>query len=125
MDNDLKVTLVDTPSAQVVAQAATEATVTDAKGRSILLKKPGVLAQFKLVELLGEAALNQVYINMVLPLIYVAAIDGDPVSRITTKVGLEGLIQRLDEEGVTAVAEGVLKNFGKQDPQADEAAVKN
>lgn len=125
MDNDLKVTMLDTPSAQIVAQALAEVTITDAKGRSILLKKPGVLAQFKLVELLGESAMNQVYVNMVLPLIYVASIDGDPVSRITTKVGLEGLIQRLDEEGVTAVAEGVVANFGKQDPKADEAAVKN
>jgi len=120
-----KVTMVDTPSEEVVAKAITEVNVIDASGRSITLKRPGVLAQFRLVEMLGDSASNQSYVGMVLPLIYVAAIDGDPVSRITTKVGLEGLIQRLDEEGVVAVAQGVQEHFGRQDTDKDAAALKN
>lgn len=125
MDGDLKVTMVETPSQEVVAKAVTEVTVTDENGRSITLKKPGVLAQFRLVEMLGDSASNAAYVGMVLPLIYVTAIDGDAVSRITTKIGLDGLIQRLDEEGVVAVAKGVQANFGRQNPEEDAAALKN
>lgn len=125
MEDGLKVTLTETPSEQAVAKAIEQVDIVDATGRSITLKRPGVLAQFRLVELLGDSASNQTYVGMCLPLIYVAAIDGDPVSRITTKIGLEGLIQRLSDEGVTAVAVGVMEHFGKQDPKADEATLKN
>lgn len=121
----LKITMVDTPSEQVVAKAIEQVDITDSNGRTITLKRPGVLAQFRLVEMLGDSASNTAYVGMVLPLIYVTAIDGDPVSRITTKIGLEGLIQRLDEEGVVAVAQGVQEHFGKQDPEKDAAALKN
>lgn len=121
----LNITMVETPSEQVVAKAIMEANVVDANGRTITLKRPGVLAQFRLVEMLGDTATNAAYVGMVLPLIYVTAIDGDRVSRITTKIGLEGLIQRLDEEGVMAVANGVMEHFGKQKPDEDAAALKN
>ncbi|MFC4526417.1 hypothetical protein ISN76_12905 [Dyella halodurans] len=122
MSDDVKVEL--TPSQELVGAANAEVTVADAKGRQILLKKPGTLAQFRLVELMGDSARNVVYMNMVLPLIFVASIDGDPVAK-STKAQIEALIQRLDDEGVEAVAEGVQANWGKQDPAADKAAVKN
>jgi len=128
MMDGLRVTMheaTESPSEQLIAAAKAEAVVTDAKGRAITLRKPGVLAQFRLVEMLGDSATNQAFVGMCLPLIYVAAIDGEPVSRLTTRRELDALIQRLDEEGVVAVAEGVQQNFGKQDPKADEAAVKN
>ena len=121
----VKVTVHDeSPSAQVVASSA-EVVVTASGGMKITLKKPGVLAQFKLVELLGESASNTAFVSMCLPLIFVTAIDGDPVSRITTRVALDGLIARLDEEGVGAVAQGVYQHFGKPNPEADRAAIKN
>lgn len=122
MEPDVKLTL--TPSEQVVAKAAAEITVTDTAGRTIKLKKPGVLAQFRLVEVMGETAKNQVYMGMVLPLIYVISIDGDPVFQPTSKLQVEALIQLLDEHGVDAVMEGVNANFGAVDPEADKAALK-
>lgn len=118
---EVKMTL--TPSEQVVAKAA-EITVTDSAGRVIKLKKPGVLAQFRLVEVMGETAKNQVYMGMVLPLIYVTAIDGDAVFQPTSKLQVEALIQRLDEHGIDAVMEGVNANFGAIDPEADKDALK-
>lgn len=113
-----------TASEQLIKQAKAEATVVDAKGRAITLRKPGVLAQFRLVEMLGATASNQAYMGMVLPLTFVGSIDGDPVA-IGTKRELEALIQRLDEDGVLAVATAVQANFGEQDPDADKEAVKN
>ena len=44
-------------------------------GRTIGLKKPAVLAQFRLVEVLGESAANDVHMGMVLPLMFVVSID--------------------------------------------------
>lgn len=121
MEQDVKVTL--TPSEQVVAKAA-EFAVIDESGRVIKLKKPGVLAQFRLVEVMGETAKNQTYMGMVLPLIYVTAIDDQPVFQPTSKLQVEALIQRLDEHGVNAVMEGVSANFGNSNPEADKAELK-
>jgi len=55
----------------------------------------------------AEAAANETYRMMCLPLLYVAAIDGDPVLQPTTKMELEALIQRLDEAGMVAVQQGI------------------
>lgn len=120
-----KVTVNESPAAQAVAKAVEQFSVTDERGRVIVLKKPGVLAQFRLVELLGASASNDVYMGMVLPLIYVALIDGDQVLPPLRKSEVEALIQRLDEDGVTAVARGVSKHFGGRDPEEDKAALKN
>ena len=109
MSDEMKVEI--TPSEQLVKAAQSEVTVTDGRGRVITLRKPGVLAQFRLVEALGESAANSVYMGMVLPLVYVAAIDGDPV-RSSTKREIEALIQRIDEAGVTAVMETVRDTWG-------------
>lgn len=114
-----------TPSAQVIAQANAEVIVTDASDRTIKLKKPGVLAQYRLIDALGESAKNRVYTSMVLPLIFVAEIDGEPVSVPNTKLEIEALIQRLDEAGINAVNKGVAEHFGGGDPEADKAALKN
>lgn len=129
MDDDVKLTLNPaepalTPSQELIKKAATEVAVVDAIGRTIKLKKPGVLAQFRLVEALGETAKNQVYAAMVLPLIYVVAIDDMPIYQPTRKSEIEALIQQLDEHGVNAVMEAVQKNFGAADPDSDKAELK-
>lgn len=118
------VTMNETPTEQVMAKALATVSVTDKLGRVIALRKPGILAQYRIVEVAGESAKNDVYMRMILPLIYVTAIDGDPITQPANKMQLEALIQRLDEHGVEAVLEGAVKNFGEQDPDADKAAVK-
>lgn len=120
-----KVQIDKTPSAQAVAKAAVEASVTDARGRAIVLKKPGILAQYRLIEALGDSAKNEVYMGMVLPLIFVASIDGDQVFMPNTKREVEALISLLDEDGVSAVVNGVQEHFGQSDPERDKAALKN
>lgn len=121
-----KVSLVETPSQQAIAKAALEFEVKDARGRRITLKKPPVLAQYRLIEVAGaETAKNEVYMGMVLPLIFVVAIDDDPVLQPKTKLELEFLIQRLDEDGIAAVMEGCKTHFGASaDPEVDKAAIK-
>jgi len=117
-------TMNETPTDQVLAKAAASVWVTDSSGRVIVLKKPGILAQYRIVEVAGDSAKNDVYMRMILPLIYVTEIDGDPISQPANKLQLEALIQRLDEHGVEAVLAGAVANFGESNPDADKAAVK-
>lgn len=123
MAEDVKVTL--SPSEELIAKASAEQVVEDSTGRIITLRKPSVLAQYRLVEMLGETAKNQVYMGMVLPLLYVSAINDDKLPALSTKREVEALIQRLDEAGIEAIMKGVQEHFGAPDPEADKAALKN
>lgn len=118
-----RATINKSPTEQLVAAAQNTFEVKDTRGRTITLKKPGVLAQFRLVEALGDSAQNTVYMGMTFPLLYVSAIDGSPLNPLTNKLQVEALIQRLDEEGIAAVVEGVAENFGKK-TEADNTAEK-
>ncbi|KVQ85573.1 hypothetical protein WK07_04585 [Burkholderia multivorans] len=117
--------VAETPSQAVMRQTGQEITITDARGRTIALRKPGVLAQYAIIEAVGgESAKNEVYMGMVLPLIYVASIDGEAVSTPNTKLEVKALIKRLDEDGIEAVIEAVHRNFAPQDPEADRETLK-
>ena len=113
-----------TPSQQILAKAQDSIVVVDARGRQITLRKPGVLGQFRLVEALGKTAENIVYLNMALPIIFVAAIDGEPVIPPATKLEIEALLQRLDEDGLEAVEKGAAQHWRRSDPEADKEAIK-
>lgn len=114
------------PSAELVAEAKKETVATDGRGRAIKLAKPNVLAQFRLVQLVGgQNAENSVYMRMVAPLTYVAAIDGVQVPSPTSMLELESLIGRLDEDGIAAVINKVNEVWGPSDTEADTAALKN
>lgn len=114
-----------TPSEQAVAKAAAVVVETDAEGRALKLRKPGVLAIYRLIEALGpETAKNSIYVNMVLPIIYLEAIDGMDVFMPTKKSEVEAILQRLGDAGVAALLLGVEKHFGATDPEADRLAIK-
>lgn len=100
-----------TPSAELVKNALQEETVEDEKGRKILIRKPGPLAQYRLILAVGpEAAANQTYMQMVNPLIYVASIDGDVVHAPATLREVEALIVRLDDAGLGVVMGWYMAN---------------
>lgn len=111
----VKVTLTEAPAPAKALAAPQPVDITDETGRTITLRKPGVLAQFRLVEAMGASASNQVYMGMILPLLFVAAIDGDAVAEPGTKGEVEALIKRLDEAGVQAVMIGVQEHFAVTD----------
>jgi hypothetical protein len=118
------VTMNETPTEQVLAKALETVSVPDSRGRMITLRKPGILAQYRLVEVAGDSASNETYMRMILPLIYVTEIDGDPITQPVNKKQLEALIQRLDEHGIEAVNIGAVKNWGAPNPDADKAEIK-
>jgi hypothetical protein len=115
---------LETPTDQLIARASAEIDVKDSAGRVFKLKKPGLLAQYRLVEVIGVNAENPVYMSMCRPLIYIASIDGDAIFQPTNKLQLEALITRLDDHGLEAVVEGIVKHFGAQDPESEKATLK-
>ena len=93
------------PSEDVVAEASLETTARDRRGRVFTLRKPNVLAQYRLVRTLGgEASKNEVYMNMIMPILWVAAIDGEEIPPFRTEMELEALILRIEEDGLVAIA---------------------
>lgn len=113
-----------TPTQAVLREAAQEFVVTDAEGRQLTLKKPDVLAQFDLIEALGELAKNDVYRLMCLPAIYVIAIDGIPVPAPNNKVQVRALISRLGETGFEAVRRGIAEHYPQPDEAGEDEAIK-
>lgn len=109
-EHSVKVQVVEGAQASAV-DAPKDITVTDARGRVIGIKKPPFLAQFRLTEGLGQAASNDAYMNMIAPVLYVASINGDPVATPTTKLQVEAILQRLDEDGYAAVFKGMMEHF--------------
>lgn len=119
-ENAPKVT-IHQPSEQIMAATNTVETVA-VGGMTISLKRPGVLAHYRIVEIVGDTAKNEVYMNMVMPILWVVEINGEPEPAPTTKRELEALIQRLGEDGVNAIVQHI---HGRGvDKQSDEA-VKN
>ncbi|KUZ66883.1 hypothetical protein WI36_24265 [Burkholderia ubonensis] len=116
----------ETPSQQLIKKADSAVTIDTPNGLKVTLRKPGVLSQFRLVKMLGEAAKNQVYVGMVLPITYITGIDGMPVNYPNSEREIEALITRLDEDGVTAVMQAVDEHFGAQSkPDEVREEVKN
>lgn len=112
MQDKPKVTIIDNKIEEVEAIKPNKTvTIRDKQNRTIILKKPNAVQQFRLLELVGpEASKNQVYMNMALPILFIDSIDGVPVM-MSTKGEFEALISRLDDEGILSVTNGVMENF--------------
>jgi hypothetical protein len=84
-------------------------------GRKLTLTYPGPLAQYKIVRAMGpEEAENTRLCRMYSPLIYLSAINDDPVYLPTSLLQIEALIGRLGHKGLAALSQGV-KIFDAQD----------
>jgi len=99
----------------VIVNADGTALVTTKSGKCITIKRPHVLAQYKLVEAIGDTSTNRVYLHMCIPLLWVTHIDGSEVNMPSSKLQVEALITRLDEEGIAAVSAAIDKHFPNKD----------
>lgn len=122
---------VPSPSEQMVRDALKETVLTLEDGRRVTMRKPGILAQFRLAEAMGpDLAANQTWMQMVQPFIYVAAIDGEPVFLPGSKLEMEALISGLGEDGMGQVMAWYVTNvigptndaIERAKRQAEEAA---
>lgn len=80
--------------------------ITDSQGRRLTLRELGVLEESRLVRLVGADAENRVYMSgYVMPVVAVAAIDGEPCDLPLTARGLEAQISLIGNAGIKAVLE--------------------
>jgi hypothetical protein len=103
-------------------------TVTDSRGRKIEVRKVKTLDRMRLLELVGpELSANDRYVGLAALAYGVISIDGDAVPRPASKLALEALLDRLDDDGFNAVAQGIVENFYETDKTPDQIkdAIKN
>ncbi len=116
----------ESASSVLIKEAAKEITLApDSRGRVFGIRKPGILAQFRIVDIMGDTAKNEVYMGMLMPIIFCTSIDGEQVPFPNSRREVEALIERVGEDGLATLAAGLQEHFGKQqDPGKDRAAVK-
>lgn len=114
----------ETPSQQLAKSIAVDVTATDARGRVFTLRKPGPIAKLRFIEAMGESSSNPLWVGIVSQLMYVAAIDGEPIATPRAKTEIEALYQRIDDDGMEAIAKELPGKFGLGGGEANEEAVK-
>lgn len=102
----------ETPSAQIVRSAHKEATVTDVRGRVLTVRRMTALAKMRLIAFAGpELARNEQWVGMAALASSVVKIDGDAVTSNTVRE-VEFIVDRLDDDGLEAVASVYQETFG-------------
>jgi hypothetical protein len=93
------------PSESIVASAAVALTVTDTLGRTLALRRLGVLDKLRLFKAAGPAlAQNGPWLGVALLACSVSAIDDVPVPMPGNEQQVEALVGRLGDEGIAAAA---------------------
>ena len=116
----------DTPSEAVVKAAAEIKFATDARGRRIGVQKPRALLRFRLLKILGgENAKNEPLLGNAMLAFLVVEIDGERIPPVNSERQLEAMIDRLDDDGLAAVAMCLGEQFGIGAPADVEEEIKN
>jgi len=97
---------------------------TDKDGRTIGIKKLGPVERMRMFSIIGaENARNDAYLSIAALAFLVVEMDGAPVVRPGNMLQLEGLVSRLGDNGLEAIAIEAAERFAPE--QIDESAVKN
>lgn len=103
----------DTPSEAVVKSATEIKYVTDVRGRKLGVQRPRALLRFRLLKILGaDNARNDPLLGNAMLAFLVVDINGDRLPPINSERMLEAMIDRLDDDGLAAVAECLTTQFG-------------
>ncbi|MDW9242678.1 hypothetical protein [Burkholderia cepacia] len=110
-------------TATVEQPVAVDNLVTDSKGRVLKVIEPDVLAESRLMRMVGpEAALNPAYMRLyVIPAVSVVEIDGEEMGFPQTQREVDAAISRLGHHGIDAV----VAHIAAKRKEEENAAVKN
>ena len=112
-----------TPAQAIVAAAAEVHRTTDKRGRSIGIRRLGVLERSRFLEMIGgENAQNSALMMLFVPAQLVVEIAGTAVRRPMTRRELDARLQELDEDGLDAVTALMAQVFGEAAEALDDAA---
>jgi hypothetical protein len=118
----------ESPSQQIVKAANQTVTVTDALGRQITFRKQMRASRRVLLAKAAGAqnVENKMYMGDAAIAFLVTAINGEAESTPINERQLDALIGRLDDEGLSAVAEKLLAIYKEENPDEDvESLLKN
>jgi len=120
------VTVKDGAAANVAAPQEQSNAITDARGRTIVIRELDALEESRLIFAIGtERAQNTVYVQAyAIPAACAAEIDGEAYSVPANLQQLEGRMKILGRDGMNAIA-AKLYNIGGADVDAEKEAVKN
>ncbi len=111
--------MTSTPSARLIAAAQAEASVTDAHGRVLRLRRLTALDKLRLFKAAGPAlSQNQSWLGIAALAFSVASIDDVPVPTPGSEQQIEVLVGRLGDAGIAAVGEAMAETR----PSAAEVA---
>jgi uncharacterized protein YidB (DUF937 family) len=99
--------------------------ITDARGRSLEVKRLGRRDSMRLMRQWGTASNVETWLGNSLLAACVRAIDNVPVPMPQTVDQVEVLADRLDDAGLRAVADWLAAQQAEVDPQAVRDAAKN
>lgn len=86
---------------------------TDADGRVLGLRRPGVLERLRLFEAAGpDLSRNDRWLGLAVLAASVTSIDGVPVPFPGTKYAIEAAVQRLGDAGIAAAAAALVPESG-------------
>ena len=106
-----------TPSSRIVASAEDARTVTDADGRRLHLRRMNALDRLRLFKAAGPLlSQNAHWLGMASLACSVTAIDDVPLPAPGNEQQIEGLVSRLGDSGINAVAQALHR------PEADPPA---
>lgn len=108
-----------TASEKILRKSRETFSIKDELGRVLKVRAPSYLEKTDFIAALGERGALEGYITQVSPAMYVREIDGDPVTFPTRLSEVRALLQRLDEEGVTAVIKCVVENIMTNDGEKE------
>jgi hypothetical protein len=98
----------DTPSQRLIAAAQELRDITDSLGRRIGLRRLNALDKLRLFKAAGPVlSQNQPWLGMAVLAASVVAIDDVPVPSPTTEAQIEGLVSRLGDAGISAIAKSL------------------
>jgi hypothetical protein len=109
-----------TPSQAIVQEAARTFTTVDAKGRRLVLRRLTALDTLRLFKAAGPAlAENEPWLSMAGLAFAVLELDGVPVPPPATEAQIEGLIERLGDDGLSAIITTMNSKFPVSETRAD------
>lgn len=97
-----------TPSGSILQEGFKTNSTVDKRGRKIVVRRPTALDTLRLFKAAGpNLAQNEPWLAMAMLAFAVLEIDGVPIPPPSTEAQIESLIDRLGDDGLTAVAEFV------------------
>jgi hypothetical protein len=109
-----------TPSQTIVRDSARTLTTVDTKNRRLSVRRLTALDTLRLFKAAGPVlAQNEPWLSMAGLAFSVLEIDGVPVPTPVSEAQIEGLIDRLGDEGLAAIANVIKEEYPASETRAD------